>query len=71
MPERGVSGIKLGRFVEHALSVTDSAENFVVANRLAAQALGDRLQKDVAIADMQRARGAEELIQLILGEMQN
>ena len=64
-------GTNVGRLVETALRVTDSAENLAVVNRLAAQAVGDRLQEGIAIADMQRAGGAENLSQLSVGKMEN
>jgi hypothetical protein len=51
------------------LCLTDRAENFAVADHLAAQAVGDCLQECVAVTDMQRASGAKYLVELIVGEM--
>jgi hypothetical protein len=64
-------GIELRRFVEATLRVTHGAEDLTVADNLAAQAVGDRLQKGVAVADLQGASGTEDLVKLIIGEMQN
>jgi hypothetical protein len=60
-------GIELRRIVEQALRFPDGAEDLAVANGLAAQAVGDRLQEGIAIPDRQRAGGAKNLVELVVG----
>jgi hypothetical protein len=45
-------GIELGRLVEPSLRFPDSAEDLAIADRLAAQAVGNRLQEGVAITNV-------------------
>jgi hypothetical protein len=45
-------GIELGRLVEPSLRFADTAEDLAIADRLAAQAVGNRLQECVAITNV-------------------
>jgi hypothetical protein len=61
--------LEVGGVIKPTLCLSDSAKNLAVANHLAAQAFGDRLEKRIAITDMQRTSGAKNLVELVVGEM--
>jgi hypothetical protein len=63
--------LEVGGLIKPTLRLTDSVKNLAVADHLAAQAVGDCLEKRVAITDMQLASGAKYLVELVVGEMED